>query len=206
MAWQTIVEGSTAQELEAAVPAISDLPAGTPLVIHIELQAWMPVAGLANLAGMEWWAERLSSHVRVKDVSSLDAHTIEISGDVTGTPVILIVGLVVAALTMVFGITWLISNIRLSADVVKQAEIQQVTEQTRTEFYERWEPVLGPEAARDLLAGVTTPTVQQKADNPSLTDDLKTALGTTVSWLPIAIIGLAGLAAWQYLPKPRRAA
>uniref|UniRef100_A0A6M3IRX3 Uncharacterized protein n=1 Tax=viral metagenome TaxID=1070528 RepID=A0A6M3IRX3_9ZZZZ len=125
---------------------------------------------------------------------------IDIWGHGSPLAAILIVGGALAAL----GIAYFSMRLVSSVQATKQAEIQQETEQVRIDFVEKYEPVLGTQATQDLLNGVTSPTIQQTAENPTLLDDLKDVIKPAVTVGSIVIIGALLLYGMQYLPKPRR--
>lgn len=122
MAWVTLADATSLEELQAAKPAIADLPAGTPVKLRIELPAWAPVGKLADLAGAEWWASRfIGADVEVIDVYG-DWYWMEVTGRARGTPVLLLITIIIAALSAL-GIAWFISRIMLDADIPSLAKI-----------------------------------------------------------------------------------
>lgn len=205
MAWQVIAEASDPDELQTVTPAIADIPNGSLVLIHIELQPWLPIAGIANLAGMEWWAQRFAGKINVTDVYSPEAHTVEITGTAIGLAWFILAPILVVALVALGYGTWVYRDISVSANLVEQAKTQQAAEQARIDFIATYESKLGYQASLDLLNGITKPTFDQTAANPSLMDDLKKAIMPAVSIGTIVIIGALIFFGMQYLPKPRRA-
>lgn len=181
MAWQVIAEASNPNELQTATPTINDIPNGSPVLIRIVLQPWFPIAGIANLAGMEWWAQRFAGNINVVDVSSPDAHTIEITGTAIGLAWFVLVPIIIGALLVLGYGAYVYQSITVSANIAAQAQAQQTAEKARIDFIATYEPKLGYQATLDLLNGVTKPTVDQSVANPSLLDDLKKALMPAVS-------------------------
>ena len=87
----------------------------TKVKIRIEVPSWAPVGRLADLAGAEWIAQQFApAEVRVIDVYG-NWHWMEIVGVAEGTPVLLLVTIIVGMLAAL-GITYLISKIVLQAD------------------------------------------------------------------------------------------
>lgn len=118
MAYQTLIDASTIKEFEslASTVGIADLPPGTNILIRVELPSWEPVGKLADLAGTEWFAQQFApAQVRVVDVYG-NWHWIEIKGVVEGTPILLLVAIIIVALSAL-GIAYFISRIMLSADL-----------------------------------------------------------------------------------------
>ena len=114
MAYQTIVSATSVDEFQSEAPDI-DLPPGTKVKIRMELPPWAPVGKLADLAGAEWIAQQFApAEVRVTDVYG-NWHWMEIEGVVEGTPVLLLVTIIIGMLSAL-GIAYLISKIVLQAD------------------------------------------------------------------------------------------
>lgn len=206
MAWEVIAEASSTEELQGLNPAITDIPNGSPILITITLPWWLPMASLANLAGVEWFAERFAGTINVIDVRGPDAYTIEIEGTANGLLWLILVPVLIVVLgaLAVFGInSW--SKVQVATQQTEQAKTQQATEQSRILFIEKYESTLGVQATLDLLNGVTKPTVQQQADSPSLMDDLKKAIVPAVSIGAVVLIGALIFFGMKYLPKPHGA-
>lgn len=116
MAYKTIIDASSIDEFGTVMPAIQELPKGSKILLRIELPAWALVGKLADLAGAEWWAsEFLGADVRVLDVYG-DWHWLEIKGIAKGTPVLLLVTIIIGALSAL-GIAWLVSRVILSGEM-----------------------------------------------------------------------------------------
>jgi len=114
LAYQTVVSATSVDEFQDKAPDI-DLPPGTKVKIRIELPPWAPVGRLADLAGAEWVAQWfVPAEVKVIDVYG-NWHWIEIVGVVEGTPVLLLVAIIVSMIAAL-GITYFISKIILQAD------------------------------------------------------------------------------------------
>jgi hypothetical protein len=206
MAWQVIAQASNPDELQTVTPAIADIPNGSPVLIRIELQPWFPIAGIANLAGMEWAAQRFAGSINVTDVSSPDAHTIQITGTAIGLAWFILVPIIIGALLVLGYGAYVYQSITVSSNIAAQAQAQQATEAARENFIATYEPTLGAQATLDLLNGVTKPTVTQTAANPSLMDDLTAAIKPVISIGAVALIGALIYFGMQYLPKPKRSA
>ncbi len=114
--YQTLVVANNIDEFEAARPSIDDLPPGTKIRLRVELPAWAPIGKLADLAGAEWFAQQFApAQIRVIDVYG-DWHWMELTGVAEGSPVLLLITVIVAALSLL-GITFFISRIVLEADI-----------------------------------------------------------------------------------------
>ena len=119
--WSIIAEAGSVDELQNSFPLVDDLPPGTEILIHVDLVKWAPIGKLANIAGAEWWSQRLApENVLVTDVSG-DWTTIEIRGVVHGTPVLIIIAVIVAALSLL-GVAYYVSRIYVSANIVEQTK------------------------------------------------------------------------------------
>ncbi len=116
MAFQPIIDATSIDEFGAVLPTIEDLPKGAKILLRIELPPYAPIGKLADLAGMEWWAEQfIGADVRVTDVYG-NWHWLEIMGVAEGTPVLLLVTIIIGALSAL-GIAWLVSRIVLSGEM-----------------------------------------------------------------------------------------
>ena len=114
MAYRTVVSANSVTEFQERAPDY-DLPPGSKVRIYIELPAWAPVGKLADLFGAEWVAQQFApADVRVTDVYG-NWHWIKIEGVVEGTPVLLLVTVIVGMLSAL-GIAYLVSKIVLEAD------------------------------------------------------------------------------------------
>lgn len=142
--WQIVAQADSIENFQYAVPSVDDLPAGTPVNLHIQLPQWAPVGGLANLFMAEWVAQRFidEAHVRITDVRSDDAYSVTIDGEVTGTPVHLILFGVGAILLAVLGIA-----IVYAISITLQAYMTIKREETRLKA---WNDTYTAELARGL--------------------------------------------------------
>lgn len=188
MAWITVAEASSTDELRTLTPAVNEIPNGSPVRITITLPAWLPLAHLADLAGAEWFAQRFVGAVKVTDVSSPDhLYTIEIDGTAIGLFWFILVPLLVVVLgaLAIIGINaW--QHVTVEADITQQAKVQQATEQARIDASNAL--VAKGYSLSDIskwLSGITTPTAQQQAADPSLMDTIKKALSN-----PLTDIGI----------------
>lgn len=97
------ITGKSLQEFRAAArDRAGDIPDGTPVEITVRFVG--PVGLLGDAAGSEWWAQRLigpEGGVEVTDVHATGGVTrsrVTVKGLARGVPVLVIVGLAVAAL------------------------------------------------------------------------------------------------------------
>lgn len=123
--WKTIIElqDATLDELRAATPAVNDIPPGTDIRIRIGVPWYLVPAGkMADLAGTEFWAQKLvDAEVKVIDVF-YDNRTIHIQGVTEGSPVALIVFGIIAAL-LAFGI-FRVTEAMMEADITEQRKLE----------------------------------------------------------------------------------
>ena len=121
--WTEVARASTAQELENLVPAYAEIPAGTEVKILLELQWWAPIGKLADLAGAEWWAPRLvQADLDVIDVTG-NWTFIEIYGRTRGTPLILIIAAIAAAVA-ILGLGVYLTSVVITANM-EQKKLEQ---------------------------------------------------------------------------------
>lgn len=169
-----------------AVPAIAELPAGTPVVLRVELQPWVPFGKLADLAGTELWAQKLvPAHIAVDDVYG-SWTWVEIRGRVTGSPAVLIIAGIVAALVALGYAAWMVKEIKLSADI-KERE-KNVDDLLR----ELIDAGLTPEQAQAVIAGT-------RPAPPGVT--LPDWVQPTVAGIGTGLVVVLGLAVFLALRK-----
>jgi len=101
-----------------------------------------------------------------------------------------IIAIIIVGALAALGIAYFSFKLVSQIQATKRAEIQKETEATRIAFVDKYEPIIGTQATQDLLAGITTPTAQQVADNPSLWDDLRKAIPSPVGIGALLLIGL----------------
>lgn len=141
--WQTIVEANSLEEFQSARPTIYEVPTGSEVVIRIELVAWAPIGKLADLAGAEWWGQKLAPELRVADVYG-NWHWMEIRGIATGMAPVVLIPLIVFGLAALGWGAWIYSKIKISADVKEreEAKIEFIEERLREgytpEQIDRW--------------------------------------------------------------------
>ncbi len=113
MAWQTIMQGDSLEAFGEATPTIDDLPAGTRFRIVVDTT--LPVGPIADIWGAEWLADQLLDYdARVIDVHSNGWYQAVIEMEALGTPVLLIVFAIIAAIA---ALGYLISSIRMDANL-----------------------------------------------------------------------------------------
>jgi len=121
LAWVTIAEANSLDEFKNAQPSyLKDLPKGTKLRLRIELPSYCPFGKLADIAGAEWWAQWLMPQgIDVIDVYG-DWTWIEVQAEVDPPmwPAWVIGAIAIAIAALPFGIAFLISTIKLDADVL----------------------------------------------------------------------------------------
>lgn len=120
--WRTILTANSAQEVESGQvqPTIDELPAGTPVKVHIELADWAaPFGKLTDLAGAEWWAPRLAEvDLDVTDVyGTWGSFTIE--GTARGMAVMTALVAIVSALAAL-GIVYFVTSMLMEASIAEQ--------------------------------------------------------------------------------------
>ena len=116
MAYQTIISAKTIEEFQSKQAAIDDIPVGSKIRIKIELPSWAPFGNLADMAGAEWFASAFApGEMQVTDVYG-SWRSITIEGIAIGTPVLLLVAIIVGALSAL-GIAWFVSRIILEGDM-----------------------------------------------------------------------------------------
>ncbi len=151
--WTEIVRASTADELQNTIPAYSEIPAGTEVNIHLELQWWAPIGKLADMTGAEWWAPQLAqADMDVIDVSG-NWHYIDIRGRARGMPVVLLI-VIIAAAVAVLGLGVYLASVIITANM-ETKKLEQVNEWVLAGF--------SPEQIAQMLEGVkfepTTPSL-----------------------------------------------
>jgi len=143
--WTEIARANTIAELQNIVPTYADIPAGTEVNIHLELQWWAPIGKLADMAGAEWWAPRLAQcHMDVIDVSG-NWHYIDIRGIARGMPVVLLIA-IIAASVVVLGLGVYISSVVITANI-ETKKLEQANEWLRLGYT--------PEQVSQMLGAVT---------------------------------------------------
>jgi len=182
--WTTIVEARSVQELESLTPLYSEIPAGTPILIRLELQWYAPImvfpgGKLADLAGAEWWAPRLAqADLEVIDVRG-NWHWMEIEGRTRGTPVVLIIAAIVGFVA-IFGLSVYISNVRITANI----------EQKKLEQADEW-----------LRAGYTPGQVSQMLGEITFEPTLPTPSLPTIAGISVGVIGIGVIILFLILRK-----
>ena len=167
-----------------ASPAVADLPAGTPVLLRVELQPWAPLGKLADLAGTEQWAQKLvSAHIKVEDVYG-SWGWVEVRGHVTGTPAHLIIAGIVVALIALGYAAWIVKDIMLSADIKTREKAAQDLLQDLIDDHG-----LTPKEAADIVAGITP-----APPGVTLPDWVKPA-ATGIGIGLVVVLGLLGLVA-----------
>ena len=120
MEWVTVAQGSSLEQFEgSSVPAkVEELPKGTPLRLTIQFPTWAPIGYIGNIAGAEWWAQKLAPQgIDVVDVSG-DAYNIIVDAVVDPPfPAIIVIGIIALALAAV---AFLIISIKLDAKQLTQ--------------------------------------------------------------------------------------
>ncbi len=173
--WQTIVEAPSVEEFQAASPAVSDLEKDTPIIVRIDLVPWAPIGWLANVAGAEWWGQRVSPAGMIVDDVSGESNWVEITGHADPVPVVLLVSLIVAGIAGLGVISWMIANIKISADVKER-------EQSKEEFVkEMVDKGYSPSEINDWLNGIKSPPPEVK---------LPSGLGLGVGLGVVALVAL----------------
>lgn len=116
MAWYTVAQGNSLQQFQSAVvPAqVAELPKWTPLQLKLQFPTWAPIGIIGDIAGAEWWAQKLAPQgIQVVDVSG-DAYSITVDAVVDPPfPAIVVIGIIALALAAV---AFLIISIKLSAN------------------------------------------------------------------------------------------
>ena len=158
MAWETIVEASSVEELEYAIPTVSELPHGTEIIIRFDLPLWVPIGKLADLAGSEWWGQMLAgSGMKVTDVRG-NWHWMEIHGIANAVHLAILIPLIITAVRWlgIAFLSWM--SVKISANIItKPAEIVKEREAAKIEFIEKWAPIYGTETVKEWLEGIKSP-------------------------------------------------
>lgn len=181
--YEVLAQANSLAEFQAKLQGNQlDLEPGTPVKLSVKLPAYMPVAGVANLFGAERWAELLNQEVIVEDVHSLDAYNIEVVGITRGTPVLVLVAVIAAAL-ITLGIAYTLTEIKLSADRTAVTQAQAgLAEQLSTQH-----PDWTPEQLAQVV-GSTSPAANQPTSTIS-------DIGGIVKFAIIGLIAFAGIQA-----------
>jgi hypothetical protein len=115
MPWVTVAQGDNLEQFKGSlVPAeVAELPKGTPLRLTIKFPTWAPIGVIGNIAGAEWWAQKLAPQgIDVVDVSG-DWYNITVDAIVDPPfPAIVVIGIIALALVAV---AFLIISIKLDA-------------------------------------------------------------------------------------------
>ena len=156
--WTEIARAKTTEELQNLVPTYADIPAGTEVNIHLELQWWVPIGKLADLAGAEWWAPRLAqADMDVIDVSG-NWHYIDIRGIARGMPVVLLIAILASAVA-ILGIGAYISSVVITANM-ETKKLEQANEWLRAGYTpEQVSQMLGAATFTPSLPSIPTPTL-----------------------------------------------
>lgn len=197
--WATIIDAPSMILAKSQIPAIADIPAGSPVRITLGLPLWLPVADIANLAGAEFWIPALAGlkDLQITDVFAVDNYTIEIDGIAGGLDPNILAGAMAGALAgfalgtsfpvigniigtvsgLVIGATagWLAGYIRLKIEAeIAPYQTQQVLAQTAQQLAQK-----GFSAAEieTILKGT-----QPAGEAPKKTD-----------WTQIAMWGIVGV-------------
>lgn len=105
--WYEVAQADTPDELKDATPDV-DVPYGTRL--RLDMEAY-PIAPVADLFGMEWVVQQLADvDAEVTDVYSSGWDKAHVEMRTTGTPLIIIIGVIAAILAAV---AYLIHELRL---------------------------------------------------------------------------------------------
>ena len=172
MAWQEILKATSEAEAREAKPAIADIPAGTEVQINIDLPWYAPAGKLADLAGTEFWAQKLYSEVQVTDVEG-DWHYIIIRGRAKGV-IPVAIALIVFGVLAVIGLATF-ATVTIFANITEQQKIAGEREAAKIDFIKTYEPIYG-EKVFEWVEGISTPPA-----GISLPDILKpAAIGTGV--------------------------
>jgi len=189
MAWRTIAQAPSVEELQRITPAVADIPTGSPVLITIKLAPWFPVAHIANLPTMEFWAQRFYGEMRVDDVRAADAWTVEIHGTAIGFAWILLVAILVGGLVAV-GVAWAIRDILVQADITEQQVAITQAEMAMIVATEKLVAAGYPLAEiTKWLEGLKPPPVEAVSIAPELSDILKTA-GIGIGTVAVIVIAL----------------
>jgi len=97
VAWKTVAQATSVEELRALTPSVADIPNGSQMLITIELPAWLPLAYIANLP-VEWITQRFLGALRVTDVRAGGFNTIEIHGIAQGVLWMVLLPILIAVL------------------------------------------------------------------------------------------------------------
>jgi len=112
---QTLITATSIDEFRAKATN-QDLPPGTKIRLTFELPAYAPIGNLADLAGAEFfYSYFVGADTTVDDVYG-EARKVTILGTVNGTPILLLVTIIIAALSAL-GIAYLVSRIVLEGDL-----------------------------------------------------------------------------------------
>jgi hypothetical protein len=117
LAYETIISADSIEDFENQATS-RDLPPGTKVKIRIELPAWAPIGVLADMFGAEWVASRFVPAEMVVDDVYGSWRWVEITGTVYGTPVLILVTVIVGMLAAL-GIAYFASKIVLSGELPK---------------------------------------------------------------------------------------
>ena len=161
MAWTVVAQANSESELYSLTPLYADVPAGTEVNIHLELQWWAPIGKLANLAGAEFWAPRLAqADLDVIDVSG-DWHYIDIRGTARGMGTVLLIAILAAAVATL-GLGVYIASVVITANM-EEKKLEQAnawikegyTPEQVTQMLKEVKPATPKLPALDLPEGIT---------------------------------------------------
>lgn len=199
MAWVTVFEANSLEELKSVQPSVADIPAGSPVQIQITLPWWLPIGVLGDLAGNEFWVEKFAgTDFQVDDVSG-DWHNFYITGTSKGLGPLVLAAIIVIALSAV-GIAFMLCQAycKVQAEITERQRIASQTVSAAEAFLIAYpgSPEEGIQALKAATgAGVATATAAAAGANPFS--------GMTT---PLIVIGLV-LLAITVLPSvlPKRA-
>ena len=181
MAWREILKATSEAEAREAKPAIADIPAGSEVQINIDLPWYAPAGKLADLAGMEFWAQKLYSEMQVVDVEG-NWHYIIIHGKAKGAFPIAIALIVFGVLAAV-GLTTF-ATVTIYSNITEQQTIAAERERAKIEITEKLLDMghpLGEITA--WLEGIKTPPPEVQ----SIIGDIAKPLGISAG---IILVGL----------------
>lgn len=189
--WQTVAEAGSIGEFQSLIPAVQDIPPGAAIKIEFTLPWWMPIAGIADIAGAEWWARRfdaVNNSMIVDDVYGDGAYKVVIRGTAIGIAPVVIIAIVAAGL-IALGLVCT-TLIRLSADKVTIATLKATVATTlATEASTLASYGFTPEQIQDIFSHQSTAT---EAVNPPEED------GSTLGSISNIIMwGVVGFIAFQ---------
>lgn len=157
MAWQTIFEANSLDELKSVQPSVADIPAGSSVQIQITLPWWLPIGQLGDLAGNEFWVEKFAgTDFQVNDVSG-DWHNFYITGTAKGMGPLVLAAIIIIALSAV-ALAFMLSQayVKVQADIVERQQIAAQTISDAEKFLEIQQAAgISPDVAIKQLQAAT---------------------------------------------------